>query len=123
MFSFLFFDALKCYFCIKRITMQKNKSKKSKLLKITGSKYFIASVLFLAWIIFFDENSVVTHQENKKRLQELVRQKKYYKEKIASDEQKLEDLNAGKKELEKFAREQYYMSKPDEDVFIVVEEE
>lgn len=88
-----------------------------------SSKYFIASVLFLAWIIFFDENSIITHQENKKRLQELTQQKDYYKEKIVSDKQKLKDLNAGKKELEKFAREQYYMSKPDEDVFIVVEEE
>ena len=103
--------------------MQKDKSKKSKWLKVISSKYFIASVLFLAWIVFFDENSIVTHQENKKRLQELIQQKEYYKEKIATDEQKLEDLNAGKNELEKFAREQYYMSKPDEDVFIVVEEE
>jgi len=98
-------------------------SKKSKWLKVLGSKYFIATVLFLAWIIFFDENSMVTHQENKQRLEELTQQKKYYKEKITSDEQKLEDLNAGKQELEKFAREQYYMSKPDEDVFIVVEED
>lgn len=103
--------------------MQNDKPKKSSWLKVLGSKYFIASVLFLAWIIFFDENSIVTHQENKKRLEELIQQKEHYQEKIASDEQKLEDLNAGKEELEKFAREQYYMSKSDEDVFIVVEEE
>ena len=103
--------------------MQNDRPKKSIWIKVLGSKYFIASVLFLAWILFFDENSIVTHKENKRRLEELVQQKEYYKKKIASDEQKLEDLNAGKQELEKFAREQYYMSKPDEDVFIVVEEE
>ena len=98
-----------------------NKSKKLKF-KVLRNKYFIASVLFLAWVVFFDENSVVSHLENKRRLNELVHQKEYYKERIKEDQQKLEDLNAGESELEKFAREQYYMSKPDEDLFIVVEE-
>jgi len=96
---------------------------KGKVSKMLSYKYLIAIILFLAWIVFFDENSIVTHQQNKKRLQELTLQKVYYNERIESDKQKLEDLKSGVEELEKFAREQYYMSKPDEDVFIVVEEE
>jgi len=55
-------------------------------------------------------------------LQELQEQKIDYKKRINSDRQKLEDLKSGKENLEKFAREQYYMSKPDEDVFKVEEE-
>ena len=85
-------------------------------------KYVVAIVLFLAWIIFFDENSIIIHQKNRKALHELIQQKEYYKERIKSDKQKLQDLKSGVENLEKFAREQYYMSKPDEDVFIVVEE-
>lgn len=100
-----------------------NEVKKRRWTKMLGNKYFIATVLFLAWFVFFDENSFLAHQENKQRLEELIRQKEYYIEKIAADKQKLNDLNAGKEQLEKFAREQYFMSKPDEDVFIVVEEE
>ena len=103
--------------------MEQNASKKRSWLRLLRNKYFIATVLFLVWIIFFDENSFVTHRENKQRLNELIQQKEYYKEKITEDDQKMEDLKAGTNELEKFAREQYYMSKPDEDVFIVVEEE
>ena len=99
------------------------KEVKGKVSKMLSYKYLIAIILFLAWILFFDENSIVIHQQNKKRLQELTQQKVYYKERIESDKQKLEDLKSGVEELEKFAREQYYMSKPDEDVFIVVEEE
>ena len=100
-----------------------NKSKgKSGFIKLVANKYFIASLIFLTWLIFFDEYSIVSHQKNKKQLNELIQQKEYYKERIASDKQKLEDLNAGKEELEKFAREQYKMSMPDEDVYIVVEE-
>jgi len=103
-----------------------NEMKKIKdigIIKIASNKWVIASVLFLTWIIFFDENSIVAHTESKQQLHDLQQQKEYYKEHIATDKQKLEDLSKGKAELEKFAREQYYMSKPNEDVFIVVEEE
>lgn len=96
---------------------------KGKVSKMLSYKYLVAIILFLAWILFFDENSIIAHQKNKTQLQELLQQKTYYEERIKSDKQKLEDLKSGVEELEKFAREQYYMSKPDEDVFIVVEEE
>jgi cell division protein FtsB len=100
-----------------------NKIKDSRVFKIVSNKWLIAVVIFFTWIIFGDENSIVAHIESKQQLQELIQQKEYYKERIVSDKQKLEDLSKGKAELEKFAREQYYMSMPDEDVFIVVEEE
>ena len=96
---------------------------KSGIFKRIGNKFVIAFILFAVWIIFFDENSVVSHAQSKRQLNELKQQKEYYQERIASDRQKLQDLNKGKQELEKFAREQYQMSKPDEDVFIIVEEE
>ena len=91
------------------------------ILKIIKNKWIVASVLFLTWIIFFDENSIISHQKNKRRLYELKQQEDYYMERIEVDKQKLEDLKAGEEKLEKFAREQYFMSKPDEDVFVVVE--
>ena len=97
------------------------KEVKTGLLKIVRNKYLVTTILFLAFIIFFDENSIVSHQKNRQRLNELIEQKEYYKERIIADKQKLEDLNSGSQNLEKFAREQYYMSKSDEDVFIVVE--
>ncbi len=91
----------------------------SGVFKLLANKYVIASLLFLTWIIFFDENSIVSHQKNKRRLYELKQQEEYYRERIVADKEKLEDLKAGEEKLEKFAREQYYMSKPDEDIFIV----
>ncbi len=90
--------------------------------KILRNKWIVTSVLFLTWIIFFDENSIVSHQKNKRRLYELKQQEEYYRERIEIDNQKLEDLKAGDEKLEKFAREQYFMSKPGEDVFIVVDD-
>ncbi|HSO86637.1 MAG TPA: septum formation initiator family protein [Draconibacterium sp.] len=91
------------------------------VIKVLRNKWIMTSLLFLVWIIFFDENSIVSHQKNKRRLYELKQQEEYYRERIEIDKQKLEDLKAGEEKLEKFAREQYFMSKPDEDVFVVVD--
>ncbi len=122
MFQVLFFLRFKIATFVSEL-IQMKKIKDSSLFKIVSNKWIIAVLLFLIWIIFGDENSIVSHTESKQQLHDLQQQKEYYKERITSDKQKLEDLSRGKEELEKFAREQYYMSKPDEDVFIVIEEE
>jgi cell division protein FtsB len=95
---------------------------KSPAFKLFRNKWFVATALFLLWIVFFDENSIVSHQQNKQRLRELKQQEKYYRNRIEIDRQKLEDLKAGEKKLEKFAREQYFMAKPDEEVFVIIDD-
>jgi len=95
----------------------------NNILKILKNKWIVTSILFVIWIVFFDENSIVSHQKNKRRLFELKQQEEYYKERIEADKQKLVDIEAGEEKLEKFAREQYFMSKPDEDVFVIVEKD
>lgn len=97
-------------------------NQKKLVFKAVRSKYVIASVIFLVWIGFFDEHSFMVHNKNRERLKNLQKQEVNYKEKIRSDQQKIEELNAGMKELEKFAREEYQMSKPNEDLFIVEED-
>jgi len=92
---------------------------KSKHFRLLRNKWFIATALFLVWIVFFDENSIISHQRNKHKLYELKQQEEYFREKIVVDRQKFEDLKLGEEKLEKFAREQFYMSKPDEEVYII----
>lgn len=89
--------------------------------KLLKNKYFIVVMIFLAWIMFFDENNLASHRRNKKRLSALKEQRDYYIDKIASDNEKIEELRSGQDNLEKYAREQFFMSKPDEDVFVIVE--
>ncbi len=95
---------------------------KNLIVRKFSNKFFVASVLFLTWIFFFDEDNIIDHMRNKHKLRELVKQKEYYHEQIASDKQKLDELKSGIEELEKFAREQYHMSLPDEDVFLVIKD-
>ena len=72
---------------------------KELVLKKVKNKYFVASVLFLAWILFFDEDSIVSHMQNKQKLRDLQEQKEFYKKQIISDKEKLEDLKSGVAEL------------------------
>ncbi len=95
------------------------KLKNSKLLR---NKFVIALVLFLLWITFFDQNNLVQHRRNKQRLKALKEQQDYYRVKIEEDHLKMEELRSGEDNLEKYAREQFNMTRSDEDLFLVVEE-
>ncbi|HPT32311.1 MAG TPA: septum formation initiator family protein [Prolixibacteraceae bacterium] len=107
------------------IQVIKNKAKellkKIGRIKFLRNKYAVAILVFLAWILFFDENNLMAHHRNKQRLKMLKEQKIFYREKIEADKRKLEELRSGNRNLEKYAREQFYMTKPDEDLFLVVE--
>ena len=93
-----------------------------KIINLLKNKYFIVGLIFVVWIMFFDENNLVDHRRNKKRLSALKAQQEYYKEKIDADLRKIEELRSGQDNLEKYAREQFLMSKPDEDLFLVIED-
>ena len=56
-------------------------------------------------------------------LSELHETEKYYEKENLENSARLEELMSGKEELEKFAREQYYMKEEDEDIFLVILEE
>ena len=57
------------------------------------------------------------------KLHELHETEKYYEKENLENSARLEELMSGKEELEKFAREQYYMKEEDEDIFLVILEE
>ncbi len=83
------------------------------------NKYFIAIVLFVAWLIFFDKHDVLTQFKLQQTHQQLEEDKAYYEEEI---EKAWEDKRALEIDKEKFAREHYNMKKRDEDVFLIVPE-
>jgi cell division protein FtsB len=53
------------------------------------------------------------------KIRELERDIRLYEKDIEVSRKKLDDLHADKDRLEKYAREEFYMKKPDEDVFII----
>ncbi len=85
------------------------------------NRYVITFLAFIVWVGFFDQNNLVERHELSGRINELERQKIHYQNEIINNTQRIEELQSNPDNLEKFAREQYLMKKPDEDIFVVIE--
>ena len=87
------------------------------------NKYVLTILVFLVWIILLDPNNLVSSVREIKTRNRLEQEKEYYMNRIEEDRRKLKELRTSNENLEKFAREQYRMKKPDEDLFIIVSPE
>ncbi len=97
----------------------KRKFKESKILKVAGNKYFLVTLFFFVWIFFIDTSNVFVWLDGLRTVARQEQQKEYYKEAIKVTEEKLNELEANKDSLEKFAREQYLFHESDEEVFVL----
>jgi cell division protein FtsB len=79
----------------------------------------VSIIVFAVWVSFFDRNDLLTQYDRKKELEKLQTSKEYYEAEIASTKKELTELNSNPAILEKFAREKFYLKRPNEDVFIV----
>ncbi len=92
-----------------------------KIISIFKNKYVLVSFVFIIWMIFFDQNNLFVQLRRVKDLQDSKFKSDYYAKETAKNKTQLDQLLSNDKELEKFAREKYYMKKADEDVFVIVE--
>ena len=102
--------------------MKFSELKKEKWFIVLGSTYVLILILFVVWMTFFDTNSLLIHRELNQDIEALEKSKEFYQEEIKKDRtfiEKMEDTS----EMEKFAREKYYLKKPNEDIYIVEHED
>lgn len=74
-------------------------------------------------MIFFDRHSLLNHYELAKQIKKLERQKIQLQIKISESTYNYNLLRSSKIEKEKYAREHYFMKKPNEDIIIVTYKE
>lgn len=80
--------------------------------------YVLVLTVFLIWMAFFDTNSLLIHWELRKEIKRLEKQQQFLKDEIAKDKKIIEKLS-DPEELEKFAREQYYLKKKNEEIYLI----
>jgi cell division protein DivIC len=93
------------------------------LKRIFGNFYLIIGLLFLIWLTFFDSNDLYTQIKQTAKLEGLEDEKEFYQEKIEEVKADREELLSNDELLEKFARENYLMKKPQEDLYVIVSSE
>ncbi|APY00774.1 septum formation initiator [Lacinutrix venerupis] len=88
------------------------------MLKYFKNKFLIIFIGFALWMLFWDSNSLLIHNELNSDIEKLENEKNYYRKEIIKDNKAIKEL---KKEegLEKFAREEYYMKRDNEDIYII----
>jgi cell division protein DivIC len=101
-----------------KIALDFHRSKYGAMLR---NKYVLTSLLFLLWMLLFDQNNLNERRKNTLEYDQLLVEKEYYQNKILEDRKSIEELKTNNDNLEKFAREQYLMKKDNEDIFIVVD--
>ncbi len=92
--------------------------KNKPVVKFITNRYVIILSIFFVWMVFFDENSWVNHNEFDREINKLKSESDYYQSQIDSDKVFINNHN-DREELEKFAREQYKMKKETEDIYII----
>jgi|TARA_B110000967_G_scaffold71336_1_gene73841 cell division protein FtsL len=92
--------------------------KKSSVFKVLTNTFVMILIPFIIWMLFFDENSYVTHNKFDKEIEELESTILFYKDKIGQDKETIKKLQDSL-ELERFAREKYLMKKENEDIYII----
>nr|WP_158827349.1 septum formation initiator family protein [Mucilaginibacter sp. JXJ CY 39] len=93
-----------------------------RVFDLLKNKFFLVTIAFVVWMLFFDKNDLYSQYEYKQQLNKLEQERDFYQKETAQVTKDLDELNSNPQKLEKFAREKYLMKKPDEDVFVIVKE-
>jgi len=82
------------------------------------NKYALTFLFVTMYILFFDQNDIITQLGYQKELNSLKKDKEFYEKEILKTKTELQELTSNPQTLEKFAREKYYMKKDKEQIFI-----
>ena len=86
--------------------------------KFLVNKYTVVMLFFVAWMLFLDNYSYLDHRLLNKELNELEDNKTYYQDEIKKDKTQIKKFK-NPSEIEKYAREKYFMKKDSEDIYII----
>lgn len=93
-----------------------------RLIDLFKNKFFLVTVTFVVWMIFFDKNDLFSQYEYHQQFIKLEQEKDFYSSETEKVRKDLDELTSDKEKLEKFAREKYLMKKENEDVFVIIKE-
>jgi cell division protein FtsB len=94
---------------------------KKWILRAVKNKYTLSTVVFLLWLTFFNEIDLIYIFQSRKEVAALRTEVQRMKDDNARATEALHDLTTNTYSLEKFARENYYMKRENEEVYVFKE--
>ena len=93
--------------------------KTKKFLKVLGNKYVICTLIFILFFIIIDNNGFMTYYRLRSQNALLIQQKTELEKDILTDSINYQKMTRDPEEIERFGRENYFMKRDNEDIFIV----
>lgn len=81
--------------------------------------YWLVTIVFFALTFVMGDSRLYKRYTYDEKIRSLEKEIKHYQKEIEINSKKLNDLHTDKEGLERFAREEYFMKKPNEDVYII----
>ncbi len=94
---------------------------KKWLLRAVKNKYTLSAVIFILWLTFFNEIDLIYIFKSRTEVAALRQEVQRMKDDNARATEALRDLTTNAYSLEKFARENYYMKRANEEVYVFKE--
>jgi cell division protein FtsB len=79
-----------------------------------------ATLAFVVWVLFFDRNNYLDSRELDRKIREMENEKVFYQHKIREDSAVISGLRDSAF-LERFGRENFWMHRPDEVIYLIDE--
>lgn len=102
--------------------MKFSELKNKRWFRLASNRYLLILVVFGVWMLFFDANSWLIHRELDTEIKHLEENAEFYQTEIDKDNTFMKSIEDDE-EMERFAREQYYLKKDNEDIYIIEHED
>jgi len=97
---------------------------KTFLMKSLKNKFVIISIAFIVWLGFIDDKyNVIRQIKLRKTLIELKKDSRKLSEEIEHNKKIVKDLEHNLDFIEKYGRENYYIKRDGEDLYVFIEED
>jgi cell division protein FtsB len=85
------------------------------------NKYWVTIIIFTFITFFVGDSTVLKRISYNRQIKDLKSKIDYYAKEKEKNLEKLNAIKSGGESLEQYAREQYLMTKPDEELFLISE--
>ena len=92
-------------------------------IRLIKDKYFLSILILLVILVAFEDTNIYRQFKSLNKLSALQEINDLKRTEIEEIKVKIDELTTNPEELEKFARETYRMKKPNEVIFLFVEED
>jgi cell division protein FtsB len=83
------------------------------------NKYHVTLSVFAAMILFFGDSTLLDRYRYNRQISKLQSEIHFYRQQIEENKAKLNVLKTDNESLERYAREQFLMTGPNEELYIV----